>query len=50
MISVDRDGLKYWANFCGCDNPKGFLGVQFYSSFELETPLTPECANDSNVQ
>lgn len=50
MIAVDRDGLKYWVYFYGCDNPGGCLDIQFYSSFDLAEPLTPEWANDWNIQ
>lgn len=48
LIAVDRDGIKYWVYFYGCENAAGCLDLQFYSSFDLETPLTPDWANQWN--
>lgn len=50
LIAADRDGLKYWVYFYGCDGPEGCLDIQFYSSFDVEQPLTPEWANAWNTQ
>ena len=50
LIAVDREGLKYWVYFYGCDNPEGCLDIQFYSNFDVEQPLTPQWANDWNIQ
>jgi hypothetical protein len=50
LISVDREGLKYWIYFYGCDNPQGCLEIYFQASFDIEEPLTPEWVNDWNLQ
>ena len=48
LIAVERDGIKYWVNFYGCDNPDGCLDLQFYSSFDLEPGFDANWANDWN--
>lgn len=49
FLAVERAGVRYYVNFYGCDAPEGCLDLLFTSAFDIEPGLTPQWANDWNI-